>query len=82
MRNYDRDFSGYPALPEQPMSNVGDLICQYTGKVFSQAIVRVYNQYTRDFNNTRYRSTQEFLLDQRHKFIHQLMIDNRQAINA
>lgn len=75
--NYAREFAGMPPLPQQPMVSVGDLKCQYTGEVFSQAIVDAYNRYTYDFNSTRYRDQQEFLLDQRHKFIHAIMIDNR-----
>jgi hypothetical protein len=38
--------------------------------------VDAYNRYTADFNNTRYRSEQEFLLDQRHRYIHMVMQEN------
>tara|TARA_B100000953_G_scaffold293376_1_gene281810 strand:- start:1061 stop:1402 length:342 start_codon:yes stop_codon:yes gene_type:complete len=76
MMNYDRAFAGQPALPEQPMIAYGKLTCPYTGVVFSDATVDAYNRYTKDFNATRYRSTQEFLLDQRHKFITLCAMDN------
>lgn len=74
--NYDRTYSGQPALPPQKMVEYGSLSCQYTGVVFCDAIVDGYNCYTRDFNRTRYRSTQEFLLDQRHRYIHSCMLEN------
>ena len=74
--NYDRAFLGMPALPEQRMIPYGELKCYYSGKPFQKAVVDAYNQYTKDFNNTRYRSTQEFLLDQRHRYIHMVMQEN------
>ena len=74
--HYEREFRGQPSLPQQPMCKVGDLKCQYTGKTFGEHVVRAYNQYTRDFNATRWRPTQEMLLDNRFNFIHALMREN------
>lgn len=73
---YERAFHGMEKLPKQPMCEYGDLACQYTGEVFSEAVVDTYNKYTKDFNRSTWRAEQEFLLDQRHKFIHALMVIN------
>ncbi|MDC8832810.1 hypothetical protein [Alteromonas gilva] len=78
--NYEREFLGQPPLDKQPLAQYGDLKCQYTGVTFSDATVEAYNQYTRDFNRTNWRATQEFLLDQRHKFIHGLMYQNLEKL--
>ena len=72
---YNRTFYGYPALPKQLMIANGELKCCYTGKVFANAITDAYNKYTKDFNNTNYRATQEFLLDQRHRYLHMVMLE-------
>lgn len=64
--NYNREFAGKPPLPKQPM--VTELKNPYTLENLSQATVSAYNRYTEEFNRTRYRATQEFLLDQRHRF--------------
>jgi hypothetical protein len=74
--NYERQFHGQEKLAQQPLSAVGDLTCQYTGSIFSQVIVDAYNRYTIDFNKSTWRAEQEFLLDQRHRFIHGLMYEN------
>jgi len=74
--NYEKQFAGQKKLEKQPMCSVGDLKCQYTGEVFSKPIVDAYNRYTYDFNRSTWRAEQEFLLDQRHKFLHELMYRN------
>ena len=79
--NYERVFHGHEALAKQPLCNVGNLSCQYTGKVFSKVFVDAYNRYTIEFNKSTWRAEQEFLLDQRHKFIHDLMYKNLKNIN-
>lgn len=73
--NYGSAFYGQSALPEQPMIDEGTLCCVYTGKVFHNSIVDAYNQYTQEFNRSSDRATQEFLLDQRHRFIHANMYE-------
>jgi hypothetical protein len=73
--NYNRTFHGFPALPKQLMIGYGELKCCYTGKVFANAITDAYNNYTADFNNTNYRSIQEFMIDQRHRYLHMCMLE-------
>ncbi|MFT5715970.1 MAG: hypothetical protein ACI9T7_000143 [Oleiphilaceae bacterium] len=73
--NYNRTFHGYPALPKQLMVANGVLKCAYTGRSFSNGITDAYNKYTKDFNNTNYRATQEFLLDQRNRYLHMVMLE-------
>lgn len=78
--NYDRTFYGMDKLPSpQKICKHGDLSCQYTGKIMHPAEVDAYNRYTADFNRANDRSTQEFLLDQRFRFIHSIMRDNLEA---
>ncbi|MDG1750579.1 MAG: hypothetical protein P8I03_02785 [Thalassotalea sp.] len=74
--SYERQFAGHEVLAKQPLCKLGDLSCQYTREVFSQVVVDAYNGYTKDFNKSTWRAEQEFLLDQRHKFIHALMYEN------
>lgn len=74
--SYEKRFYGEKALGKQTMRAHGELVCLYTGVVFSKAIVDAYNRYTADFNRSTWRAEQEFLLDQRHKFIHELMYEN------
>ena len=62
--------------PKQPMIHVGDLKCVYTGKVLSAAETSAYNRYTADFNRTQNVDTQEFLLDQRHRYINMISYGN------
>jgi hypothetical protein len=62
------EFIGKEALEKQKLASEGDLINPYSSHVLSASEVAAYNRYTMDFNNTRQRDVQEFLLDQRHKF--------------
>ncbi len=67
--NYMRAFHGMPPLEgDQPLAAYGTLKSPFTGRVFADAEVDAYNQYTREFNRLTYRAEQEFMLDQRHKF--------------
>lgn len=77
--NYERAFHGMEKLPKQTMCKYGELACQYTGEKFCDKTVDAYNRYTYDFNRSTWRAEQEFLLDQRHKFIHGLMVMNLKA---
>lgn len=63
-----RAYQGMPPLPKQPMVEYGALKSPVTGRVFADAEVNAYNQYTKDFNRLTYRAEQEFMLDQRHRF--------------
>jgi hypothetical protein len=78
--NYNRTFHGYPALPKQRMVAYGELKCAYSGRSFSNGITDAYNKYTKDFNNTNYRASQEFLLDQRFRYLHMVMIEPFEGI--
>lgn len=69
-RNYEREFSGEQPLPSpQPLVAYGSLVSIYTKRVLSNAEVDAYNHYTRDFNKLNWRAEQEFILDQRFKFL-------------
>lgn len=66
--NYEKKFLGMPPLNKQRIIPYGELIGINSGKVLPDSAVDSYNQYTKDFNATSWRPTQEKLLDNRHKF--------------
>tara|TARA_Y100000588_G_scaffold244638_1_gene258855 strand:- start:38719 stop:38973 length:255 start_codon:yes stop_codon:yes gene_type:complete len=80
--NYEKQFAGMSPLGPQSLVEHGTLICVYTGSVFSASVVDAYNRYTADFNQSNWRPQQEFLLDQRHKFLHGLMQQNLESQQA
>lgn len=73
--NYNRTFHGKPALPIQRIIPHGELKCVYTGQVIPSHIVDGYNRYTEDFNDSSWRPTQEYMLDQRYRYIHNVMLE-------
>lgn len=68
--NYLKAYDGKPLLKDtpQPLVVAGELRNPYTGRDFCQAWVNTYNRYTQQYNKATDRATQEFYLDQRHKF--------------
>lgn len=69
-RNYEREFCGEaPLQSPQAFVEYGSLVSIYTKRVLSNAEVDAYNGYTRDFNKLNWRAEQEFILDQRFKFL-------------
>lgn len=77
--NYNRAFFGKPTLPKQRIITHGELKCVYTGVALPDYVIDAYNRYTADFNASDYRATQEFLLDQRHRYIHSVMLEQHET---
>ena len=74
--NYGAKFYNKPKLPNQRMVSHGDLKCPFTGAHFSQSIVDEYNRYTSAYNQANDRPMQEFLLDQRTRFLNACAYNN------
>ena len=67
--NYMRVFHGMKPLTKKLKTvEFGDLKNIYTGEVFCKAWVDSYNLYINDYNRSNYRASQEFYLDQKHRF--------------
>tara|TARA_B100000953_G_scaffold294942_1_gene285387 strand:+ start:2029 stop:2298 length:270 start_codon:yes stop_codon:yes gene_type:complete len=74
--NYGIKFYNKPKLPNQRMVSHGDLKCPFTGAHFSQSIIDEYNRYTSAYNQANDRPMQEFLLDQRTRFLNACAFKN------
>lgn len=55
---------------------VGELICLSTNVILPQPIVDQYNAYAKLVNGSHWRPDQEYFLDNRHRFITQIMAEN------
>lgn len=66
--NQYSEFVGKETLASQGMAAPGSMVNPNNGHRLTDVEIEAYNRYTVEFNSTRQRDVQEFLLDQRHRF--------------